>query len=123
MTDKHYPFHCGTQYADWSDSNCGKCAKGGDYRKQSFSAPPSCDLECTLGTALFGDGSVPIEAYDRLFGPITMNRHLEYRWVCGEFEPMDWETAKKAAAWFKGRSLAVPKQIANFAPHMERTDA
>ena len=119
---KNRPFHCGTQYADWQINNCERCRKGDDFRNGTpwqEGRAPSCDLETALGVSYITNGTVTNEVYDRLFGPIKVDRHLYGQWVCGEFEPMTWDVAKAAAKWFETRKLEVPKAIREFAPHME----
>lgn len=116
------PFSNGTEYMCFQESCCKRCAKGGDYRNQTERKPgvtPMCNIEHALGLS---SGEISDEMYARLFGPLVGHKDEIFGPFCAEFEPMDWETAKSAAAFFSSRGLEVPKQIREFAPHKELTD-
>lgn len=116
------PFSNGSEYMDFRCACCERCAKGDDYRNEipySDTRTPSCDIGQALGEACFGDGEVSDEMYQRLYGPIVGTKYEIYGPLCAEFEPMDWETAISAGAFFESRGLPVPKAIREFAPHME----
>jgi hypothetical protein len=85
----HRPFHCGTQYADWSDANCGRCTKGADRDNPPARCP--CDIEQALLEACFGDGSVSLPIAERM-GSLEANEPGQaprYCWPCKEWEPTE----------------------------------
>lgn len=88
MADPIYPFHCGTQYGDWSDSNCVRCVHGAEAHNQQ----PVCEIEKALLTAFAGDGTVTPEIAARMghtaHSPPAQERH-SYVWPCNEWEPTE----------------------------------
>ena len=77
MSDKKYPFSCGSQYASWCERNCHVCTKFNEHNSNE-----SCEIDQALLLAEFGDGSVTDEIYTR------MNAQAEaYTWDCPEREP------------------------------------
>jgi len=72
------PFSCGTQYLDWSASNCVTCKKSG-------MAPPQCDIERALISGCFGDGTVT-ESIAKRMGWVK-GPAFHYIWECPEREP------------------------------------
>lgn len=76
------PFSCGTQYADWQESNCERCAKGVDW---DAPFPDSkCDLERALSRASVGDGTISADVARRIALPLAAPG--PYVWPCGELE-------------------------------------
>jgi hypothetical protein len=116
------PFSNGTEYHCFLDACCERCSKGDDYRNQTPYAEDreaSCEIEEALSVSCVTDGEISDEMYARLFGPLVGHKDEVHGPLCAEFEPMDWDTAKSAAAFFQTRGLTVPKQIREFAPHKE----
>ena len=75
------PFHCGTQFGDWTSANCDRCKKNAEPDK-----PESwvCDIQVALLEAYIGDGEISDEIADR------MGRHEgRYCWPCKEVEWTD----------------------------------
>lgn len=77
-TKSIYPFSNGTQYEDWSSSNCERCTKGYHNNGEKM----ACDIENALLVACFGDGSIAPEIRDRM----TVQKE-RYVWPCGEWVP------------------------------------
>jgi hypothetical protein len=77
------PFDSGSQYVDWTDCNCDRCAKS------TYSdAKMPCDLEYALLAACFGDGKVTPETALRC--GLTANER-RYVWQCNEVEwTLEW---------------------------------
>lgn len=70
MTDRKRPFSCGTDFMDWSDSNCGQCI-----------AQERCPLAAAIDLAYIGDGLMAKRAVE-LIGcdgiwpkPCTLRHH------------------------------------------------
>lgn len=65
------PFGSGSQFADWSDHNCGRCWKSSE---RAFDNNPTgwsgkrfnCALDKALGEAYLDDGLIPIALAKRL---------------------------------------------------------
>jgi hypothetical protein len=71
------PFSNGSQYGDWTDSNCATCRKAA-----KDGGPVACEIELALVTAYVGDGVIPLGVADR------MGRdHGRYVWPCMEHDP------------------------------------
>jgi hypothetical protein len=81
--DRVRPFHCGTQYADWQESNCRTCRKAAPPDAADFADVP-CRIELALIHAYLGDGDVTAEIADAM--GLTANP-LAYGWRCGEHQP------------------------------------
>lgn len=77
------PFHCGTQYADWQESNCRTCRKAAPPDAADFADVP-CRIELALIHAYLGDGDVAAEIADAM--GLTADP-LAYCWACPEHEP------------------------------------
>lgn len=77
MGDRVYPFHCGSQFADWQDRNCQRCAK---YNPDTYTG--DCDLDEALFEAQMGDGSMAPEMATRL--GYTDETRDAYGWDCPE---------------------------------------
>ena len=79
--DRVRPFSQGTQYLDWQEGNCCRCAKynteGGEV------VHPVCELDEALMVAMFDDGTISREIADRLGVP----RNTWSDWACKEFAP------------------------------------
>jgi hypothetical protein len=78
--DRHHPFHCGTQYLDWENRNCCRCAKYSDDASK-------CDLMQALAQACFDDGTVSTDVAGRigLLDALAGGRS-PYLWDCKERE-------------------------------------
>lgn len=70
MSDRKRPFSCGTDFMDWSDSNCGQCI-----------AQEGCPLAAAIDLAYVGDGLMARRAVE-LIGcdgvwpkPCTLRHH------------------------------------------------
>ncbi len=83
MSDRVYPVSCGTQYGDWTDSNCRQCIKGADIDNPPAVCP--CDLEQALLVACFDDGTVGVEIGTRMGA--VQNKGC-YGWECPERQPL-----------------------------------
>lgn len=81
------PFDSGSQYADWTSSNCDRCIKS-TYNE----AKTPCDLENALLAADLGGGRITMEIAARI-GLELSERY--YGWPCAE---VDW-TPKWIAEW------------------------
>lgn len=79
------PFSCGTQFGDWSESNCRRCKKNCDL--VPVGEPPPCDIEAALLAAYVGDGMVTAEIARRM--GMTEENEGCYVWPCGEWEPTE----------------------------------
>ena len=88
------PFSCGTQYMDWSESNCNRCTKGVHHLNDD-AAWPTCELEVALLTACFGDGAIDERTAQRI--GVTDQTEGHYTWPCGE---VDW-TEEWKAEWYR----------------------
>jgi hypothetical protein len=89
MSDQVYLFANGTQYMDWSASNCDKCAKAGDPGEAGSSM---CDLFEAIHDAACMDGTVTPAVATRL----GKHHSLVHVWPCPEFRAPDgdsWDTA------------------------------
>ncbi len=76
MTDRIQIFSTGSQYADWSTSNCHRCTKWSGWNEL-----PTCDIDMALGEAYILDGTVSQEIATRAdYDP------EKYNWQCGEVE-------------------------------------
>lgn len=72
------PFSNGTQYGDWTASNCDRC-------KKSETNGGECDIEIALMDACFTDGEITDEIAMRLaYEPKA------YVWMCGEVAWCEW---------------------------------
>ena len=74
-----YPFHCGSQFADWLGRNCDGCVK---YDPEE--ATGECEIDEALGVAFLGDGSVSVEIGRRMG---AIGNELALTWDCPEKEP------------------------------------
>lgn len=82
------PFHCGSQYEDWSGKNCESCALGA--KEPDFEM--KCDIEQALLEACFRDGCVEEPIYERM-GAEENKGH--YIWQCPE-KQMENDKEEKA---------------------------
>ncbi len=89
MTTTVRPFSNGTQYADWTDSNCNRCTKG-VHRLDDEIAWPTCELEAALLTACFESGEIPLFIAERIG---MKEDEARYCWPCAE---VDWTDEWKA---------------------------
>jgi hypothetical protein len=90
MSDKVYPFHCGTQFIDWQNANCCLCSK---MEEDPDKWPEKCELESALTYAAIDDGSVTPEIAKRLGWEAGK---FAYQWRCGEFEPKEAADANRS---------------------------
>lgn len=74
------PFHCGTQYADWTSANCDRC-------KRSDVNGGECDLEIDLGRAYIANGEISKDVAQRIG---YYDHKGEYNWPCNEVEWCEW---------------------------------
>ena len=77
---RHAPFYCGTQRADWHCYNCARCTKGYDEETRQW----RCDLEKKIDESYLGDGTVDAETARRMGEPSDCT---VYNWRCPEFDP------------------------------------
>lgn len=91
MTARVSPFHCGTQFGDWTSRNCDTCTKG-IYAVTGKDAPTwaevpedrRCAIEYALGEAYIGDGTISAEIARRMgYGDDVRQR---VPWRCPEVE-------------------------------------
>lgn len=80
-TEGVQPFHCGSQYADWVDHNCSRCAKF-----DPEVATGECAIDDALGMAYLGDGLVTYAIAERM-GYTALKGHVLV-WDCPEREPL-----------------------------------
>ena len=81
------PFSSGSQYENWSDQNCGECARS-NY-PDPLPEPP-CPLELALLEACFDDGQVSNDVAERIGALDARPPRREgslYCWRCKEFTP------------------------------------
>jgi hypothetical protein len=71
------PFYCGSQYADWEETNCMECRKG------TIMPPFTCDIQEALLEACFTNGEISDSLWRRMGH--DEKGHL-YVWRCPEFE-------------------------------------
>ncbi len=84
------PFSCGSQYADWQESNCERCKK----REAADMVSTSCDIDADLTGAYIGDGEVSEDIAKRMG---LLDNQNEYNWMCPEVDWTDeWEAECKA---------------------------
>ena len=86
------PFDNGSQYADWTGSNCDRCTQG--VHRLGPDAWYTCALEEALATACFGDGEITLDIAKRIGMEADERR---YGWPCTEVE---W-TEEWKAEWAK----------------------
>lgn len=78
---KYYPFSCGTQYVDWTASNCERCKKY-KYPVEEDTDPP-CEIDRALLMGFWGDGSVSREIARRMG---YFKNKGKFVWQCSEVE-------------------------------------
>ena len=77
------PFHCGTQYADWTSANCDRCTKS------SPAAESFTDIACLIERALAVGvltGNVGPRMMERCGAAKNKGR---YQWPCPEWVPTE----------------------------------
>jgi hypothetical protein len=77
IEDRERPFHCGTQAADWSCSNCDRCKKSAQAEE-----PFRCEIQEAIAEAYMTDGTVSREVAARM-GYVDCRQFL---WACPEAE-------------------------------------
>src|SRR5262249_57218463 len=80
--DRKRPFSCGTQYLDWQEVNCCRCARQSD--PEASLDEMSCEIEAALAWACIDDGSVSLDIARRMGLPEV---GFPYCWRCKEFVP------------------------------------
>lgn len=109
------PFHCGTQMADWTCSNCDRCTKQSDP-EASFDKM-SCEIERAIGEAYMSDGTVSQEMAKRMGydGSPT-----GYVWQCGEWETTEaWKIESRRRRtwsyrirkWWYGKKREIKRRL------------
>jgi len=73
--NKIRPFSSGSQYSEWTASNCERCTKA--YDRGEY-----CEIENALLIAFFDDGNVTQEIATRM----GINSDSGYCWMCPEVE-------------------------------------
>ncbi len=89
---KHTPFDSGSQFGDWSNSNCCRCTKAYEANDDKY----VCEIEQALFDAMFYDGDVSEDIAERmgyLDNSPLRQQGFSYVWPCKEWEPT--EQAKK----------------------------
>jgi len=76
------PFSSGSQYDDWTSSNCDRCTKG--YHLQPDGEWPNCKIEGALLKAYFGSGEIDDEIAE-LMGYNSVEQPA-YGWKCNEYD-------------------------------------
>lgn len=73
--EKITPFHSGCEFADWEDSNCGKCKK---FENESSSIEEAgCPYSFSLLLAYLDDGTVDKAMHDEYMGDDGNCKKLE----------------------------------------------
>lgn len=90
------PFHCGSQAADWTCSNCDRCKKQSP-RDAAFDEM-TCEIERAIGEAYMSDGTVSQEMAKRMGYDGSPTSYL---WQCGEWEPTEaWKIeSRRRRTW------------------------
>ena len=65
MSDTVIPFSNGTQYLDWSESNCRTCTKAAPPDVSRWEDMP-CAIERALSEAVMADGRIPLAIWDQM---------------------------------------------------------
>ena len=81
MTDRVRPFYCGTQYLDWLNRNCFRCAKV-EYDDDPDKCRFDCEIEKALSRADTDDGTIAADLARRM--DCTGK---DYLWGCPERQP------------------------------------
>jgi hypothetical protein len=96
--ERKRPFLCGSQFLDWQNRNCCRCAKW-DMEQVDKGR---CAIDYALLEAYFDDGSVSDEIAKRMGTP---DDGRVYNWDCPEREePPPEEPAKPAAKDHPGQT-------------------
>lgn len=91
-----FPFHCGSQYADWIEKNCAYCKRAwpmDDHGEPIGEA--TCDLEVAVAETYAGVGLTEVQA--KRMGYDEAERH--YCWPCGEVDSTTPEHAEAVRKW------------------------
>lgn len=75
------PFHCGSQYVDWTSRNCDRCKSSWDDGMAVPYGP--CEIDNALSAACLEDGQVSDEIGKRMGAGADP---LSYSWECPEKE-------------------------------------
>lgn len=76
--NKITPFYCGTQYGDWTGSNCDRCKKAAPLYGDS-----TCEIELALHIAYLSDGEVTEEIAKKMGYFDNEDKEI---WMCPEVE-------------------------------------
>lgn len=74
------PFTCGSQFGDWTASNCSSCTKAAPPDATYDSMP--CEIEKALTLAYLLDGRIPLPIADRMG-----HGGGRYGWPCLAHDP------------------------------------
>lgn len=89
--NKVNPFYCGTQYGDWTESNCDRCKKS--VLSNFLNAAPLCEIELALCIALISDSEVTQEIANRMGYTDNQDKDI---WKCPEVEwTEEWKAETK----------------------------
>lgn len=88
------PFSNGSQFMDWQERNCCRCAKYSFAFAEPRTEESICQIELALHNSAWGTGQVTHEIARRM----GFTDPLAYTWQCGEFELMPEHGAKRGAA-------------------------
>lgn len=91
MAETIRPFSCGSQYGDWTASNCERCTKDYDEAARDW----RCDIQKAISGAYLDDGRISLEIADRM-GYTKSHAAFKagesappYVWPCKEWEPTE----------------------------------
>jgi hypothetical protein len=74
------PFSCGTQYGDWTESNCTTCTKA--RPNATTFEELTCEIERALSEAYVTDGRIPLPVADQMG-----HGDGRYVWPCMAHDP------------------------------------
>ena len=77
------PFSSGTEYMEWEDRNCVRCAKS-CYATRDMATFEYDDFDCAIQEALI-DGQI----FGTVTADIAKRANLPGGATCGEFEPVE----------------------------------
>ena len=86
MAERHRPFSCGSQYMDWLESNCCRCAR--IAMSDDGDEITNCPLFLALSRANIRDGMVSEDVVRRIGLPLVRKEGElpPYVWPCTELE-------------------------------------
>lgn len=84
MTENKFsPFSNGTQYGDWTDTNCNRCKKSAQQLPESSIYDYNCVIEEALLEAYVTDGEVEEQIANRMGYLLNQDKDI---WMCPEVE-------------------------------------